>query len=237
MSTARRWSGSSGGSWSPSLHPVTGQLVESSSDSVSAIAKGPRFSKRGGLSGFVVELQYSSIVWRGQQSQRPKRAVGVQSQARCPLQTLRPRRQCRSLLPPRSTRTCTSGPSCASRSRRRTASPWTSGASASLSTMLPPAASPLSPSGDHAGTRRSCRHRVQPGAAAGEVGWGWWSWGLRDSLVPAALCDDEPQFTARLIPVVSVHAVWEPICAPFTRCPAKCLLTALWSNSCLRRWG
>lgn len=47
VSTARHWPERSGGSWSPSLHPVTGQLVESSSDSASPIAKGPNFSKRG----------------------------------------------------------------------------------------------------------------------------------------------------------------------------------------------
>lgn len=83
-----------------------------------------------------------------------------------------------SLLHPCSTRTCTSERSCASRSRKPTASPSTSGASASPSTTLPPAASPSSPSGDLAGTRRSCRYRVQ--LLRGEVGPG----GLQDN--PAA---------------------------------------------------
>uniref|UniRef100_A0A8C8BII0 Protein kinase domain-containing protein n=1 Tax=Otus sunia TaxID=257818 RepID=A0A8C8BII0_9STRI len=61
---------------------------------------------------------------------------------------------------------CSSGSLLNVRSRRRTGSPSTSGASASPSTTLPPAASPSSPSGDPAGTRRSCRCHIQRG------GWG-----------------------------------------------------------------
>lgn len=60
VSTACRRSGgpgSPGGGRSPSLHPTAGQPVESSRVLDSPVSKGSRFSKRGGLSIFVVELQ------------------------------------------------------------------------------------------------------------------------------------------------------------------------------------
>lgn len=106
----------------------------------------------------------------GSQQKRPKGAV------------LNAPGQRRSLLRPSSTRTCTSEPSCASRSRRPTASPSTCGASASPSTTLPPAACPSSPSGDPAGTRRPCGYR---GARRCALGRGRRGWGLQDELVAA----------------------------------------------------